>query len=43
MMTGNSRQLSAGRDWRLYGNEYEGGQYAINSDSVIVLSTVLAF
>ena len=32
------RPISAGHDWELCGDEY-----AINSDSLIVLSTVLAF
>jgi hypothetical protein len=40
--TGNSRPSTDGRDWRLCGDEY-GGQCAINSDGVIVMSTVLAF
>ena len=42
VMTGKSRPSTDVRDWRLCGDEY-GGQCVINSDGVIVMSTVLAF
>ena len=38
----STRPLTAGREWRLCGDEYSG-QCDINSDGVIVMSTVLAF
>ena len=38
----STRPLTAGREWRLCGDEYSG-QCVINSDGVIVMSTVLAF